>query len=246
MSTSIVETRHVEQVGGDAHTLKTSLARKWAWRVALVGPAFITLMMLWAPQNTHPMFTASGLVSLALISAAAYVDFWWYKIPNWATYSAALWGLLINAFSDAVGQGAIATRLGAVGISDSILGCATLFVGMLVMFSFTGGGAGDVKLAAALGALLGLVGAANAILYSFIFAGLMAFAHGLCKYGPAQSFELLWRTVGSFLFRQWVYPPTSEQKAIFSQKMPLGPSFALGTLTVMLNPQSSSFFLSGQ
>ncbi len=99
----------------------------------------------------------------------------------------------------------------------------------------TGGGAGDVKLTAAIGAFLGLSQAIDAILLSFIFAGGFALIRAAWLLGPWEMAQLVYRRIGSWVLPLWIQPPSKEQLAFMRQPMPLGPSFALGTAIVLFD-----------
>lgn len=83
--------------------------------------------------------------AVALYTAAAAVsDFRTRRVPNWLTLPAALGGLAFHTFAP---QG--------WGFTTSLAGLAVGFALLLIPFLLGGGGMGDVKLLAALGAWLG-------------------------------------------------------------------------------------------
>lgn len=213
--------------------------RKLAWQIALFIPCPVILIasMLMTEPPATAWQTVSGLLLIALMLAASVTDLLWHKIPNWATYTAIIWALVLNTFSQFSSESTIGV-LGAVGLADSLIGMVVPFFFMLVIFSMTGGGAGDVKLTAAMGAFLGLDRAIDAILFSFIFAGGFALLRAIWLQGPKNLFEIIFRTVGHWVLPVWVMPPNQDQKKFMKQPMPLGPSFALGTLLVLLNLNS--------
>jgi len=91
--------------------------------------------------------TASTILvgAVALYTAAAAVsDFRTRRVPNWLTLPAALGGLAFHTFAP---QG--------WGLTTSLAGLAVGFALLLIPFLLGGGGMGDVKLLAALGAWLG-------------------------------------------------------------------------------------------
>jgi prepilin peptidase CpaA len=81
------------------------------------------------------------------MATCAVVDYRTRKIPNWLTVSAALAG---------IGYSALAT--GGIGLAWSLAGLATGFSLLLLPWLLGGGGMGDVKMLAALGAWLGPLG----------------------------------------------------------------------------------------
>jgi prepilin peptidase CpaA len=105
----------------------------------------------------------SGAVLLALI--AGWTDWRSRRIPNWLTVSALALGLAVN------------TILGGWdGLKGSLLG-ALLGLGLLLPFVLLRSlGAGDWKLAGALGAFSGRELLVDLLLFSVLVAGLMALA----------------------------------------------------------------------
>ncbi len=88
-----------------------------------------------------------ALLVLAVVlytAAAATVDWRMHRIPNWLTVPAAVAGLAFHSFAP-----------DGLGVWMSLAGFAVGFGLLLVPWLCGGGGMGDVKLLAALGALLG-------------------------------------------------------------------------------------------
>jgi prepilin peptidase CpaA len=100
----------------------------------------------------------AALVAL-YIAIAAVVDYRTKKIPNWLTVPAALLGLAFNTLAPS-GLGPVA----------SLLGFAIGFGLLILPWILGGGGMGDVKMLAALGAWLGPV----LLLMSFGLAAILA------------------------------------------------------------------------
>jgi prepilin peptidase CpaA len=80
----------------------------------------------------------------AFITAAAVTDYRTRKIPNWLNVSAAIAGLVYHSFAP-----------GGFGPLMSLAGFAIGFCLLLLPWLLGGGGMGDVKMLAALGAWLG-------------------------------------------------------------------------------------------
>ena len=85
------------------------------------------------------------MVLLVMLLAAAVFDVLYRRIPNWLTVSGVVLGLAMN------------TLIGSpeAGLVFSLLGLATAFGVYVVLYALRAMGAGDVKLMAAIGALVG-------------------------------------------------------------------------------------------
>ena len=81
---------------------------------------------------------------VAFTLCAAVIDVRTRKIPNWLTAPFCIAGIAFNLIWH-----------GWVGLQDSLLGFAAGFAIMFALLLIKGGGAGDLKLMAALGAWLG-------------------------------------------------------------------------------------------
>jgi prepilin peptidase CpaA len=97
--------------------------------------------------------------------AAAVIDLRTRRVPNVLTASLA-----------AVGLGIAAVGLGRVGLGAAILGALLGLAVMMPGHVFGATGAGDVKLLAAAGALLGPTDTVYAFLYTAIAGGILAVA----------------------------------------------------------------------
>jgi prepilin peptidase CpaA len=88
-----------------------------------------------------------GILALlfALVAGAAAYDIPYRRIPNWLTASGVLAGLAMNTF----------LYQGWSGVRLSLGGLALGFGAYLILYMLRAMGAGDVKLMAALGALVG-------------------------------------------------------------------------------------------
>src|SRR5690349_10516150 len=113
-----------------------------------------------------PQAPFDGLVVaiLAVVTGlAAVIDLRTRRIPNALTGSLAV-----------VGLGLAAAQLGTVGIGGAILGCLLGFAFMLPGNVFGATGAGDMKLFAAAGALLGPATTVRAFVLTAIAGGVIA------------------------------------------------------------------------
>ncbi len=214
---------------------KLGADRNLAWSCALGLPLLICAVCLSLETPSKWWQSASGLLLLILMMTVTVTDLLWHKIPNWATYPAAIWGLVLNASATIAGTERMDRVLGAVGVGESLTGMVVLLCAMLIIYSFSATGAGDVKLAAVLGAYLGLGPAVDALLVTFIAAGGFALLRAIWQLGPLQIAEAAFRSIASGLLPEWILPPRPEHLAFLRKPMPLGPFFAIGVVCVLLD-----------
>ena len=182
---------------------------------------------------TNQILTVSSIILLIALAISAYTDIRWRIIPNWVTYPSILLGLGLNFF-DMMSSGAWANQLGTVGFVDSIAGFLILFFGLLIIFSFSGGGAGDIKLVGAIGALMGVVYGAEAVCMSFVVCAALVLCGAVLQLGPVKTFLAPLRKLGHFMFFEYVQEPSEEQTDLLKSAIPLAPFFAVGVALVLL------------
>lgn len=228
--------------------------RRKAWLAALLVPLLVGPIWCWGMWGLLSPKAASfsGLILLLMLSVSTVTDLRRRKIYNWASYSASLWLIAINSFAslttwlypesletEAAQQVPHWTtwveRLGAVGIGPSLAGGAACFFVLLMAYQLARGGAGDVKLATALGLALGVRLGLLAVGLSYIAAGTAILIWTIKVRGPLVLFSALLRKAGSMLFPVWVAPPEEEQTKLLEKPVPLAPFFAIGTLIVLLD-----------
>ena len=103
------------------------------------------------------------LLAVAAATLAALADVRSRRIPNWLTGSALLAGIVVNAWLK--GPGGLLFALLGVLLGGGIL---------LPFYAHKAVGAGDVKLAAALGALVGPQGVVTVLLYAAVVGGVIS------------------------------------------------------------------------
>jgi prepilin peptidase CpaA len=161
------------------------------------------------------------IFAVALSLLAMYTDFRWRIIPNWLTLPGIGIGLIIN-FACNSWQG---LQLAGFGF---LVGFAL----MLLPFLIGGMGAGDVKLMAALGSLLGAYAILNVFLYATVIGGLLAAIIALKKKTLGKSLvNLAHIVIGVFLFRS-----LSERGEVVDKnvKVPYGLAVGTGALCYLL------------
>lgn len=169
--------------------------------------------MIYELNLAHYVLVAVGIVATA-------TDFARRKIYNWLTLPAILAGLLLNGVFG-----------GWAGLGDS-LGGILLGGGFFLILGLGGVmGGGDVKLAAAVGALVGWRLTISAIYYAAIFGGIFAilwtFFHGT-----------LWATLARLgrTLRALAVPgmrPEAELASSETEPMPYGVAISWGAIAAV-------------
>jgi prepilin peptidase CpaA len=228
-------------------TLSMPMTKRTCWMYALALPLLAGPFwcLAWSFAN-HWLGSLSGLVLLAALATCTVTDVGRHRIYNWCTYSAFLWAILINIVASlwsAPGEPLVSgmgtalvgpTWLGGVGIGQSVGGAALCFLITLAGYYMSGRGAGDVKLAAALGALMGVHHGVFAVAYSYIVAAVAIIIWSIWANGPLAIVKACLRTIGTFLGPWWPFPPSTSDRSLLLRPIPLGPYFAIGTLLVVL------------
>jgi prepilin peptidase CpaA len=101
-------------------------------------------------MNLLPLYTVPppkvAMVLLIVLLAAAVFDMLYRRIPNWLTVTGVVLGIAMNTV--------IGSQEGA-GLGFSLIGLAVAFGIYAALYALHAMGAGDVKLMAAIGALVG-------------------------------------------------------------------------------------------
>ena len=171
-------------------------------------------------QVTTVQFIPLYLLLVLLVAAVSDVRI--QKIPNWLTLSAVVVGLACHTATN-----------GFAGFLFSLQG-ALLGLGLLMLFYLAAGmGAGDVKLMAAVGGLLGPKGVFVAFIYTALIGGIVAVALLLWKTGGRETLQRYGRILKTLILtHQFIYVPAADHK-----KMPVlyyGVVIALGTTLYVL------------
>jgi prepilin peptidase CpaA len=187
--------------------------------------AAASILDLSAALATNPR----SAVLIALLVAAAVIDYRSYRIPNWLTFGGAIFGLGYNAAVPAAVQPGILWALGGLGLGLVIL---------LPLYALRVMGAGDVKLMAMVGAFLGLSGILTAVLFTFIAGGVAALGFVLWH----RAFRRMAGNVRDLV--QWMafaavagLRPTAATPAISVGKLPYGISICAGTIASLAATQ---------
>lgn len=118
-------------------------------------------------------------LTITLVGLAMMTDLRWRRIPNFITFPAFLAGLLVRILFQ-----------GWAGLGFALSGAFLAPILLLIVHGGRGIGMGDLKLAAAVGAIVGPVLAVAAMLISAIAGGILAIAF-MIKYNNGPLADLL-------------------------------------------------------
>lgn len=122
--------------------------------------------------NVLSLPIAGVVFTVLLLGAATFTDLRWRRIPNYLTFPAIGFGLVLHLVVN--GWEGLLLSLGGMIAAPLILVLVHLGRGI---------GMGDIKLAAALGALMGPILGALAMLLSMIAGGFLAIAWMMKEWG---------------------------------------------------------------
>lgn len=165
--------------------------------------------------KTFDAFTVSAVAGSG--ASSALVDLYTRRIPNPLTASIAAFGLLVAGLG-----------LGAVSLTQAMLG---FVIGLLLMLPghvIGATGAGDVKLFAALGTLIGPTTIVTAFFYTALAGGALAIVVALSRRRLAETFDrtaTLLRTGGGNV---------GEIERAAVNRFAYAPAIALGSLAAAL------------
>ena len=166
---------------------------------------------------------SSDALVLAIVAvgmgAAAVIDLRTRRIPN-----------ILTATLAAIGIGLAAAGFGRVGLGSSMLGCLLGLAFMMPGHVFGRTGAGDVKLLAAAGALLGPKDTIYAFLYTAIAGGVLALAVAVARRRLSHTLASTSALVsGSEEARAAVESSSSDNRFAYA------PAIAIGVVLVALS-----------
>ena len=219
--------------------------RGWGWRMAVILPLVLALPWVVVFRGlgaAEEMGTFRGLLLALLLSTATVTDLLRRRIYNWTTYTALGWVVVLELVGLVLGDGrsadtgegwsaAMASALGALPWRDSLMGFAAGFSILFVCYNLFHGGAGDLKLAAVLGALVGLHTVIEVLLYSYILAGVFAACLLVIVAGPRAILAFVLQTMG--LAGLFGLDATAVRDCM-KRRMPMAPFFAGGTLLALI------------
>ena len=205
-----------------------SPSRKQLWMLAGICPLLLAPLWLTFPQTwLGPLHTFRGMLLSLLVVSSTVSDLRQRKIFNWMTYTALGWAIAINVWPFSM-----ASHTGAIGLSNSLYGAAVCFLVMLIPYSLARGGAGDVKLATAIGALVGFDDGLLVIAFAYISSAILILGWTIWSHGPFSLLSALLRRVAAALMPQRVLPPSKQQSLLLNQPIPLAGFFLIATVLI--------------
>ncbi len=157
-------------------------------------------------------------LAVALALVAGWTDWRSRRIPNWLTVPALLIGIAANSVAG-----------GWSGMKASLLGAVLGLLLLLPLVLLRSLGAGDWKLAGALGAIVGWRALLYLLFYSVFVAGLMALALVIYKRRIGETLRNIWHMLLALLSLRMPGAAVSLDNPE-SLKVPYGVALALTTV----------------
>ena len=181
---------------------------------------------------------AMVVLGLVLV-AAAVTDLRSASVYNWTTYPAIAAGLIGHTL-----LGGMTGYGGQMGLTGALAGLAVGLLPMLAVWLMGGVGGGDVKLAAAVGALAGWRFTVATLFYGFIVAALMAIVMIVRRRIAVRTLKRIARFLFLLLTPSRPADPATED----SPKVPFGVALCIGAALAMLEvivagPEARKFLL---
>lgn len=162
-------------------------------------------------------------ILFALLITAAIIDYRSHRIPNWLVFSGALFGVLYNMLAPPFPHASLLWPFQGLGMGLIVL---------LPLYLLGVMGAGDVKLMAMVGAIVGPADMVWVLLYTMMVGGVLAIIFVLAR-GTATR---MWRNlnslflVGFFNALDGVRPNLHIDARLSAGKLPYGVAIAIGTI----------------
>jgi len=171
-------------------------------------------------------------ILISLVLGAAVYDIRYRRIPNWLTAGGVLAGLAMNAFVGDWRTPYPANFQIWPGLRFSLVGFGIAFAVNLILYALHARGAGDVKLMAAIGAMVGWEDWFGIFVVSAVFGGLISLILVLLKKRATTTF---WN-VGFILSEMssgraaYLKREDLDVKSEKALRVPAGAVIAIGTL----------------
>lgn len=231
--------------GGSVPPWIDPAVRSKCWAVCCAGPGLFVPLIWWRLPPAEGLAAPQISVLIWTLAICAVTDWRWKKIPNWASYPALIWLLLIAVATGWHGVANESPDPDTAGtpqafppvlesIGATLIGGLACFAVMYFVFKMSGGGAGDVKLATVIGAALGVEAGFAALVASYVLAAVTILTWLSWTVGPRVVVASFLRKLGQTLFPTAVTPANGAENQILQQRVALGPFFAAGTLVIVL------------
>jgi prepilin peptidase CpaA len=160
------------------------------------------------------------LVALIVV-AAAYFDLRYRRVPNWLTLTGVLSGIALNTF-----------LLQTQGLLFSLKGLGGAMLIYFPLYMLRAMGAGDVKLMAAVGAIVGLWNCVAIIVVTLVLGGIAAFVLVVAKRRLRRTFQNMGIILVSLAHREAPYRANPELDVASEQaiRLPHAVVIAVGAL----------------
>jgi len=217
------------------------------WRTALLTPLLVipAVVAIAAWFDAPGLFrSAAGAVFLLMLLVCVVTDLRSRRIYNWATYTAALWAVLLLAVAALLPADRTIEWLGRVEPArlwiaridsvDALFGFGVAFGIMFFLFSTFGCGGGDLKLLAASGLFLGPERVLEGLIDSYIVAGVAALCFVIWVVGPLAVFAAIVRSATEKIGLPLLFlGPQRDLRPFLKLGMPMAPFYAIGLLTAV-------------
>jgi prepilin peptidase CpaA len=210
----------------------------WQRRIvpAVIGGLGCIALEVTAIDRGHWLPPLVDIAVMVLVTWAAAADVTNLRVPNRLTYPAFLLacslGVAVSTLGEWLPVSALQT-LGAIGLPECLVGAAACFAVMLVIWSLAGRGGGDVKLATAVGAFVGLRPGLQIIVLTHVFAAVSAFVWLSVQCGLLRTVSILLRQIGQLLLPNWVCPARPEEQSLMGRPIPLAAFLAIACIVTL-------------
>jgi prepilin peptidase CpaA len=169
---------------------------------------------------------ATKILLLLLVLTAGVFDYRERRIPNWLVLAGLLLGAAMNAFL------MYETPSATSGLLFSLEGLGLALLIYLPLYLLRAMGAGDVKLMAAVGAVVGPLMWLLIFFFTAILGGIVAAIVVLRKHRVHRTLQNLWMILISFRYGKAPYATNPELDVNSDQgvRLPHGVVIAVGTL----------------
>jgi prepilin peptidase CpaA len=163
---------------------------------------------------------------ILLVLPAAVFDYRQRRIPNWLVLAGLLCGIALNTFLLYDNPSA------ATGLVYALEGLGLAFAVYFPLYLLRGMGAGDVKLMAAVGAIVGPVLWLWVLFFTAVLGGITAVIVVLSKGRVHHTLQNLWMILVSIRYRQAPYATNPELDVGTDQgvRLPHGVIIAVGAI----------------